>query len=60
MSLTLNLPPDTERKLYQRASQAGETIERLALKFIEGTERASVRIQKFKRKVVSGPDPFFG
>jgi hypothetical protein len=46
MSLTLNLPPDTERKLYQRASQAGETIERLALKFIEGTERASVRIQK--------------
>jgi hypothetical protein len=35
MPLTLNLPPDTVRRLHERATQAGERVEDLALRLLE-------------------------
>jgi hypothetical protein len=41
MTLNLKLPPDTEKKLYERASQAGESVEGIALRFIEDALRGN-------------------
>jgi hypothetical protein len=35
MTLTLQLPPEIEKKLLERAVQVGQSMEGLALKFIE-------------------------
>ncbi len=35
MTLNLKLPPDTEKRLHERASQAGESVEGTAVKLIE-------------------------
>ncbi len=41
MTLNLKLPPDTEKKLHERASQAGESAEGIALRFIEEALRTN-------------------
>jgi hypothetical protein len=35
MTLTLQLPPETEKQLHERAAQAGSSVEGLVLKLIE-------------------------
>ena len=35
MSITVTLPPETEKQLRERAAQSGQSAEGLALKFIE-------------------------
>jgi len=35
MTLTLKLPPETEKKLHERAAEAGQSVEGLALRLIE-------------------------
>ena len=35
MTLTLKLPPETEKKLHARAAEAGQSVERVALQLLE-------------------------
>jgi hypothetical protein len=35
MSLTLKLPPETEKRLHERAAQAGQSVEGVVLQLIE-------------------------
>jgi len=35
MTLTLKLPPETEKKLHERAAEAGQSVEGLAMQLIE-------------------------
>jgi plasmid stability protein len=35
MRLTIELPPETERKLHARAAEAGQSVECVALQIIE-------------------------